>query len=128
MAFNIWVFKDGVNLFYKWRKSMPSNQVGKLEEKIDKLKIVGDELRPVVLAGTDIAGISKIRVQGNPKLRPLLCNGPNDINNDFTLLVGAKEVSDKLVPNGCLNKAETNKTKLIADNTLREKYVSSIED
>lgn len=107
---------------------MPSNQVGKLEEKIDKLKIVGDELRPVVLAGTDIAGISKIRVQGNPKLRPLLCNGPNDINNDFTLLVGAKEVSDKLVPNGCLNKAETNKTKLIADNTLREKYVSSIED
>lgn len=104
---------------------MPSIQVGKLEEKIDKLSMVGDELRPIILSGTDMPGIQKIKVQGNPKLRPLLCKGAVNINTEYTLLIGAKEVSFKLVPTGCLAKADSNKSKLINNHSLREKYVSS---
>lgn len=63
----------------------------------------GESLRPNVLAGTDAAGISKLRVKSNVQLRPLLCR--RNETGCYILLTGAVEKDDVLKPPGILNKA-----------------------
>ena len=123
MNFKIWVYQNGENLFYKWRNKMPKNQVAKLEERIEKLSMDGDGLFPNMLSRTNVNGILKFKIQGNPKLRPLLCKGPIIIDKEYTLLVGAKEVSWVFEPSNALITANINKNNLISDNTLRVNYV-----
>lgn len=123
MNYKIWVYQNGENQFYKWRKEMPKIQVAKLEEKIEKLSMDGDALFPNMLSPTKVNGILKFKIQGNPKLRPLLCKGPINIDKEYTLLVGAKEVSWHFEPTNALITAKINKNNLISDNTLRVNYV-----
>lgn len=127
MTFKVWVFNETgrENQFYKWRKNLPINQLAKLEEKLDKLGQVGLELLPVMLAPVGNTGLLKIKVQGNPKLRPILTRGPFDQNLEFTLLKGAKEISSKFSPPNALEIALENKRLLILDKDLRTEYVAT---
>lgn len=129
MTYEIWVYQDapGRIEFYEWRSNHLRRckaQIAKMEEKLDKLQLVGKELFPQILTGTEAAGILKLRIHGNPQLRPLLCYGPHSIETEFTLLLGAKEVSFNYDPRDALAKASTNKGNVIADQLMRVEYES----
>lgn len=88
----------GENEFKAWTQALQPVQRGKLNAKLDMLKMLGDGLLPVILTGTDTPGILKLRIKGNVQLRPMLCKGPIDVDEEFSLLVGAIEVGSKLKP------------------------------
>ncbi|NOT15348.1 MAG: hypothetical protein HOP21_07200 [Methylotenera sp.] len=95
----------GENEIKKWISSLEKKHRAKLNQKLDTLKIHGKTLLPELLSRTSESGIYKIRVHGNVQLRPLLCEGTVDVNSEFTLLLGAKEIGDKWVPKGAPTKA-----------------------
>lgn len=111
MAFLIYDFvnQSAENEFKMWNQGLEKPQRAKLNEKIDKLELYGDTLHPAMLTGTDVAGIKKIRARGGVQLRPLLCNGPIEIEKEYTMLMGAKEVGDKWVPKNAPDKADAKK-------------------
>lgn len=121
MPFLIYDFvnSNGQNEFKKWTVDLQKKQRIKLNEKIDKLELYGAALYPQMLSGTSVAGIQKLRVRGNVELRPLLCHGPVDVKNEFTLLMGAKEVEDELVPKNAASIADRKKSEVIKEPTKR---------
>jgi len=96
-----------------WTSGLEKPQRGKLNEKLDKLALYGDELHPEMLTGTGVPGIKKLRGRGNVQLRPLLCNGPVNVKQEYTLLKGAKEVGNKWEPKGAPSTAKRNKEEVI---------------
>lgn len=94
-----YVDEKGNNLIQVWARGIPKQQKKKLQSRLDILAKAGD-LPPGVLIKTEVEYIQKIKIQGNPKLRPMICAGPVPGEKAFTLLVGVKEVSWKFVPNG----------------------------
>lgn len=123
MAFTLYDFlsESGNNEFKEWTENLQSKERAKLNEKLDKLQEHGDTLYPLMLTGTDVAGIQKLRVQGGVKLRPLLCKGPVDIASEYTLLMGAKEIGDKWVPKDAPKKANDKKAEVAANPLGRRK-------
>lgn len=103
--------------FEEWSDKLQNTQKAKLHMKLDILSRVGEELRPTTLTDTNVPGIFKIRVQGNVKLRPLLCR--NLDGSGYVFLVGAKEVGGELKPKGILDKAVNYKDKLLQNFELR---------
>lgn len=114
-----YVSHHGQNEFKDWTSGLEKLQRGKLNERIDKLALYGDALYPEMLAGTSVAGIQKLKIKGNVQLRPLLCKGPVNIQDEYTLLMGAKEVGSKWVPKGAPSTAATKKAEIIKDPTKR---------
>ena len=108
-----------VNEFKKWTQDLEKNPRAKLNEKIDKLFLYGDGLHPHVLTDTDVPGIQKLRVQGNVKLRPLLCKGPVQVHAEYTFLMGAKEIGSKWVPANAPKKANDKKQAVRANPKTR---------
>ncbi|UOD28810.1 hypothetical protein INH39_25715 [Massilia violaceinigra] len=108
-----------INEFKKWTAGLQKKDRAKLNHKIDQLALTGTALHPHVLTDTEVPGIHKLRIQGNPKLRPLLCNGPGSINSEFTFLLGAKEVGGGWDPTKAPEKAKLNKEILKNDITRR---------
>ena len=114
-----YVNHQGQNEFENWTSGLQKIQRGKLNERIDKLALYGDALYPEMLAGSGVAGIQKLKVRGNVQLRPLLCKGPINVNDEYTLLMGAKEVGSKWVPKDAPSTADTRKAEIINDPTNR---------
>ena len=106
---------NGVNVFRLWSLSLQPKERGKLDAKLDMLRINGKDLLPEILTGTDVPGILKLRVKGQVQLRPLLCFGPIKVKTEFTLLMGAKEVGGKIKPNKAFETADSYKQDIIAD-------------
>lgn len=117
MPFSIYdyVNHQGQNELKDWASGLEKKQRVKLNEKLDKLALYGDALHPEMLTGTSVAGIKKLRSRGNVQLRPLLCNGPINMKQEYTLLMGAKEVGDKWVPKSAPLTAKSNKEEVIKD-------------
>lgn len=116
MTYSIYDFLNlqGQNEIKEWTLGLEKAQRGKLNEKLDKLMLYGDELFPHMLTGTPVPGIQKLRVKGKVQLRPLLCKGPVNIDSEYTLLLGAKEIGDKWSPKNAPTIANNNKTEVIA--------------
>lgn len=89
---------NGDNEFYAWVVNIEVTQRAKLNQKLDALKLHGEELFPEVLTNSGVPGILKLRVRGNVQLRPLLCRGPINVRSEFTLLMGATEKGDRWKP------------------------------
>lgn len=106
---------DEVNEFKSWTQSLQPTQRAKLDAKLDMLKMLGSDLFPEVLTGTDVPGILKLRIKGNVQLRPMLCKGPIDVNREFSLLVGAVEVGGKLKPKNAADLAADRKEEIRSD-------------
>lgn len=123
MAFTLYDYlsESGANEFKEWTEGLQSKERAKLNEKIDKLQEHGDALYPHMLTGTSVAGIQKLRVQGGVKLRPLLCKGPIDVESEYTLLMGAKEVGNKWVPKKAPETASGRKAEVAANPARRRK-------
>ena len=97
----------------------------KLDQKIDMLAQAGPNLPPGLLSGVPKYGhIRKLRVRGSVQLRPLLCFGPFDMNEEFTFLLGAVERDWKLRPHNAIERANENREELIAAPTRREEHES----
>lgn len=111
MLYKLFDYVDahGRNEIKEWTESLQKPQRAKLNEMLDKLAMHGDTLHPAMMAGSGVAGISKLKVKGNVQLRPLLCKGPIDVEGEYTLLKGAKEVGDELKPENAREIAKQNK-------------------
>jgi hypothetical protein len=123
MPFKLYDYVDarGKNKFKEWCESLTKVERIKLNERLDKLELHGPVMRPHVLAGTGIGGLEKLRVQGNTKLRPLLTEGPLNVGDEFTLLLGAREIGSKWVPTTARADAEANKQAVINQGAARRK-------
>lgn len=88
------------NLMRAWRRGLQRKEQAKLDSKIDALAMHGPELVPGILAPTGTASIFKLKVQGQVKLRPMVCEGPGQGERAYTFLLGAKEIAWVYVPAG----------------------------
>lgn len=111
------------NEILKWTLGLEKRQRVKLNAKLDMLQQTGSSLMPQLLALTGVPHIFKLRVQGNPKLRPLLCKGTVDNENEFTILIGAFELQWQYDPKDALTKAVERREELLNDPSRRCKHV-----
>lgn len=117
-----YVSPDGTNEILVWMGQLQKAELAKLNAKLDMLQMHGPGLRPQVLSGTDAPGIQKLRVHGPVQLRPLLCEGPQHVHIEFTLLAGATEVQSRLRPKGVLELSVERKRHVAADQARRKKH------
>jgi hypothetical protein len=95
-------------------------------EKIGKRS--GSELGPQLLAGPvkskknkkAVPHIYKLRLNGDRALRPFLCKGPIDMDQEFTLLLGAIEINSVLDTDP--EDAEAIRLGIIADENTRKPH------
>lgn len=110
----------GKNAFKEWMSGLDVQLRAKLDMKLDMLMKYGSDLPPQLLSDTSSPHIKKIRINGRVALRPMLCRGPIDMKNEFTLLLGATEKDRKLIPSNADKLAEAIRQKIIADPTRRQ--------
>ena len=107
---SLWVIYDylsasGKNDIYKWASKFTGERRGKLEAKLDVLRKQGLDVPKDLLPylGNDIY---KLKVQGSPQLRPLLCRGIKSKDlKEFTILIGAIEENDQFRPSDAIDQA-----------------------
>lgn len=123
MPFKLFDYVDGHgrNVFKIWTQGLQKKELAKLNAKLDMLEVHGTDLFPNTLSGTDTAGVHKLRVHGKVQLRPLLCEGPINVNEEFTMLMGATEKDGKLIPKNADQKADTHKVAVMAEPKKRRK-------
>ena len=129
----VFEFLDGRNrgIVSAWleHERVPKDQLAAFRAKIDALSSGGPEMVPGLIAGPikqrklGITGIYKMKIKGNKgwvQLRPMLCFGPlaRD-SNVITMLVGAVEKDQKLIPYDCLKRADGNRRILLNDPARR---------
>jgi hypothetical protein len=124
-----YVNERGINEIAKWTRGLQKPQRVKLRSKLDTLAQAGPDLPPGLLMKTEVEYIYKLKVQGNPKLRPMLCKGPfglTDISTGkekleqaFTLLIGAKEISWEFEPSGADIEAGIRRGKVLTNSERR---------
>jgi hypothetical protein len=115
-----YIDEKGNNDFKKWTETLQKVERAKLNAKLDMLKLFGSELFPEVLTGTPTSGIQKLRVKGKVQLRPMLCKGPINHETEFTLLIGATEKGNLLIPKD-VDKEANKRKKMIMENPNRRK-------
>jgi len=107
------------NVISEWTRDLEKTQRIKLNQKLDMLTQYGPNLPPRLLAGPIFSHIYKLKVKGNVQLRPMLCKGPIDNEKEFTLLLGAIEVGDNLIPNDAPQRALYNRAEIINNKERR---------
>jgi hypothetical protein len=111
-----YIDSQGRNVMLEWANRLPMQKTerAKLNSKIDLLERVGLDLAPGILADTGNRHIKKLRVRGKVQLRPMLCLGPIILDSEFTFLQGAIEKDYKLIPPDATDRAEENRSDLLA--------------
>lgn len=110
------------------REKIGKREIGQLNQKIDMLARSGSELGPQLLAGPvkskknkkAVPHIYKLRLNGDRALRPFLCKGPIDMDQEFTLLLGAIEINSVLDTDP--EDAEAIRLGIIADENTRKPH------
>lgn len=121
-----------INEIAVWTRKLQKPQRLKLKSKLVILEKAGADLPPGLVIKTEVEYILKLKVQGNPKLRPMLCRGPLKVRNEttgqqedeeaYTLLVGAKEISWDFEPKDADKEAGTRRLKIIFNQKRRCKH------
>lgn len=128
MTWRIYHFTDsrGDSILKEWVEEirLPMRQRGQLDRKIDSLAQNGPCLPPQLLAGTRSRHIRKLKIKSNIQLRPMLCAGPLNMDEEFTLLLGAVERDYKLDPLDAPERAEANRQTLLSDHSRRIEHES----
>jgi hypothetical protein len=114
-----YVDAGGKPIFRSWRGGLDTLQRAKLDSKINILRTSGADLATGLLAGTSSGHIKKLKVQGNVKLRPRLCEGPIHHGTEFSLLVGAVEKDMKTIPANADELSTSRRSEIIQSPTLR---------
>lgn len=110
---------SGKDEIAEWSQKLQVKERAKLNERLDKLGLEGDNLYPNMLTDSKAPGILKLRVHGNVQLRPLLCRGPHDVMAEYTFLAGATERDFVMKPEGIEKRATTRKAEVKADKRRR---------
>lgn len=118
-----YVNERGDNEIADWTRTLQKPQRVKLRSKLDMLAKAGPDLPPGLLLRTEVPYIRKVKVQGNPKLRPMICEGPvivvdeetGENERGFTILIGAKEISWNFEPRGADVEAGVRRLSVIAN-------------
>lgn len=121
---SLWAIYDyltasGKNDIYKWARKFNGERRGKLESKLDVLRKQGMDVPKDLLPylGNDIY---KLKVQGSPQLRPLLCRGLyNKELKEFTILIGAIEENDEFRPKDAIDQARDRLSELLENPNQR---------
>jgi len=114
------------NIIKAWLKdeSVQFKQIVAFQEKIDTLEQSGPDMVPGFISDTPVAKeIYKMKIKGNKglkQLRPMCCRGPFG-QNEYTVLVGAIEKDNKLIPSNAKERAQTNLITFKADPTRRRR-------
>jgi hypothetical protein len=106
------------NLMRQWCSSLQKKERAKLDQKIDALSLHGKDLIPGIVVPTGEPCIYKLKVQGQVKLRPMLCEGPGN-EQAFTFLLGAREISWAYEPSGAPKTAGEYRDDLMRNPTRR---------
>lgn len=123
MPRKLWDFKDprGHNVIKEWGERQTTKDQAKLDQKFDRLGQLDFELAlgTKLLAGPikNFRHIYKMTIHGQVQLRPMLCKGPQDLEREYTLLVGAIEKDFRLTPSAGV--ADSNRTVLVAHSDRR---------
>jgi hypothetical protein len=125
----IWEFLASGNdrVIRKWFKveDITPQERAKLDVALNHLRtldlaLVSHKLLAGPLRGTKIY---KLRLRcNNRELRPMLCRGPVGERLDYTLLLGAIEVGNRLNPYNAEDRAAKNRELLIENPNWRERY------
>lgn len=118
MAHTLYDYVDahGVNVMFAWLQSLQIKERTKVTQRFDMLAEHGQELLPLTLAASGVAGILKLKTHGSVQLRPLLCRGPAPGDKDtYTLLAGAKEVNSQWEPKNIRESAAVRKEEVAVD-------------
>lgn len=94
---------------------LQKDQRAKLKLRLDMLEKHGPGLSTGVLSDTKLPHIKKIRIGGKVAVRLMLCKGPIDNLNEFTLLAGAIEKDRKLIPKNAEQIAELRRQEILVD-------------
>jgi len=125
VAFTLYDFvdEDSKNVISSWRDGLTIRSKAQLDNKLHMLEISGSSLPPKLLAGPikKTGHIYKLIIHADVMLRPMLCRGPFEMDTEFTLLVGAKEIQGKLIPGP--ESAVKNRATLLADRRRRIPHV-----
>lgn len=115
----LWDFTDekGRNVITEWGRQQTTRDQAKLDQKFDRLAQIDFALA----SGTKLLvgpidkqkHIYKMKIRGDVQLRPMLCKGPVDKGNEYTLLIGAIEKGSKLRPSAA--EAEKHRAILVSD-------------
>lgn len=121
-----YVDSDGINEFEAWSNGLERKYRAMLNRK---LKALEDETEHGLIPGLVVGPIKgyshiyKLQIGGRVKLRPLLCKGPIDPNNELTLLIGATERGWKFDPQNAPETAEKRRQEIIRDSQRRCNHV-----
>jgi len=113
---------SGKNDIYKWAMKFNGERRGKLEAKLDVLRKFGVDVPKDLLPylGNDIY---KLKVQGKPQLRPLLCRGiKNKELKEFTILIGAIEENDEFRPSDAVDQAGNRLGEILGNPNQRSEH------
>lgn len=125
VAFSLYDFvsEDGESIIAIWRSTLTTRSMAQLDSKLHMLEISGPNLGPKLLAGPikKTGHIYKLKIHADVMLRPMLCRGPFEMDTEFTLLTGAKEIQGKLIPGPEV--ALANRAILLADSRRRKPHV-----
>ena len=120
-----WEWLDGRNQrpFSAWRLALPTVERARLDDKMRAVQVFGIEAPCLKGPISGYRHLYKIRVQGPTQaLRPILCRGPFDMDGEFTMLIGAREIQRNWDPPGALGDAEARRLEVASDPSRRVRY------
>jgi hypothetical protein len=101
------------NVVKRWSLALQKKERAKLNQRLDSLALHGPDLIPGLLSPTGVPNIFKLKIKGRVQLRPMVCEGPGS-ELAYTLLLGAKEISDEYDPPNAPERAADIRKDLLA--------------
>jgi len=117
------------NLMQAWADRLQRKERAKLDNRLDSLSKHGTDLIPGIVAPTGVPSILKLKIQGQVKLRPMLCEGPGA--GCFTFLLGAIEIQWDYEPANAPQTAADYRQDLLAHperRKINERFDQKIEN
>jgi hypothetical protein len=125
VAFSLYDFvdEDDRSVISSWRDGLTVRSKAQLDNKLHMLEISGPSLGPKLLVGPikKTGHIYKLIIHADVMLRPMLCKGSFEMDTEFTLLIGAKEIQGKLIPGP--ERAVENRAILLGNSRRRKPHV-----
>jgi len=115
----VWDFMNSkqINEIALWGRELSWRDQAKLDQKVAMLERMDlGILKETKLVRDLVPGVAgpilRIRVRGDQVLSPLLCQGPQSPDEEYTFLAGAVEVRGQLEPEGVAVWAEAHRQKV----------------
>ncbi len=111
----------GNNVIAAWTGQQTRRDRAKIINKLRALEQMDFDLArgSKLLQGPIGKHVYKLKIHGEVMMRPLLCRGPIDNDNEYTLLIGAVEIGSVLTPTAAVRQAQAARETIIHDPNRR---------